>query len=109
MAPNAPNVPGITASDAEIKGKMQMAAIKHAAPSAKQTTPRPVFSAKPIVILSPASGCGHHRAGSMDRGWANSLFSPSPSLEIGARHEATKNHLAGADSACDQHAFGGDV
>ena len=61
MAPNAPNIPGTAASDTEIKGKMQMAAIKLAAPSTKQTTPRPVFSAKPIVILGPASGCGRHR------------------------------------------------
>jgi hypothetical protein len=52
MAPNAPNIPGIAASDAEIKGKMQMAPIKHAAPIPKQTTPRAIFSTKPIVILS---------------------------------------------------------
>ena len=52
MAASAPNVPGIAASDAEIKGKMQLAPIKHAAPIAKQTTPRPIFSAEPIVILS---------------------------------------------------------
>ena len=71
MIPNAPNVPGTAASDTEIKGKMQMAPIKHAAPIAKQTTPRPIFSAEPIVILGPVSGCGHHRAGSMDGRRAN--------------------------------------
>jgi hypothetical protein len=32
---------------------MEMAPIKHAAPTPKQTTPRPTFSADPIVILSP--------------------------------------------------------
>jgi hypothetical protein len=53
IAPNAPNIPGIAASDAEINGKIQMAPIKHAAPIPKQTTPRAVFSAEPIVILSP--------------------------------------------------------
>ena len=51
MAPNAPNVAGIAASDAEIKGNMAMAPIKHAAPMPKQTRARAIFSAKPIVII----------------------------------------------------------
>lgn len=55
MAANAPNSAGIAASDAEIKGKMQTAPIKQAAPIPKQTTPRPVFSTEAIVIPDPPS------------------------------------------------------
>lgn len=69
MAANATNIPGGAAPDAEIKGNMQIATIRHAAPMPKQTTPKAIFSTKPIVIpWPPASVCGHHWAGSMDRG-----------------------------------------
>jgi len=44
----------MAASDAEIKGKVQRAPIKHAAPIAKQTMPKPIFSTKPIVIITPS-------------------------------------------------------
>lgn len=53
VAANTPNIPGAAASDAEIKGNMQTVTIRHAAPMPKQTTPRAIFSTKPIVILSP--------------------------------------------------------
>ena len=53
MAANATNIPGAAAPDAEIKGNMQIATIRHAAPMPKQTTPKAIFSTKPIVILGP--------------------------------------------------------
>jgi hypothetical protein len=53
MAPNAPNIAGIWASDVETKGKLQMAPIKHAAPMPKQTRPRAIFSAIPIIDGPP--------------------------------------------------------
>jgi hypothetical protein len=49
MAPNVPNIAGIWASDAETKNKLQMAPIKDAAPMPKQTMPRAIFSAEPII------------------------------------------------------------
>ena len=66
MAANATNIPGAAAPDAEIKGNMQIARIRHAAPVPKQTTPKAIFSTKPASSLAPASVCGHHWAGSMD-------------------------------------------
>ena len=53
MAANATNIPGAAAPDAEIKGNMQIAPIRHAAPIPKQTTPKAIFSTKPGVILGP--------------------------------------------------------
>ena len=53
MAANATNIPGGAAPDAEIKGNMQIPRIRHAAPIAKQATPKAIFSTKPSVILSP--------------------------------------------------------
>jgi hypothetical protein len=50
MAPNAPKVAGIAASDHAIKGMILIAPIKHAAPIAKQTMPSAIFSPEPIVI-----------------------------------------------------------
>ena len=101
MAPKTPNVAGIAASDAEMKNKTQMAPIKNAAPIPKQTTPRPILSAKPNVILTPRQDaatpgqgqrtvdepiCGHNdyelSRGGHDQALPLSLFSPSPSLEI---------------------------
>ena len=51
MAPTAPNIAGIWASDAETKGTVQMAPITQAAPMATQTTPRPIFSQPTIAGL----------------------------------------------------------
>ena len=53
MAPNAPNIAGMWASDAETKRKLLIAPIKDAAPMTKQTRPRAIFRTKPIVILKP--------------------------------------------------------
>jgi len=51
MAPNAPNIAGMWASEVEIKNKLQTAPIKAAAPMPKQTIPRAIFSAVFIIDL----------------------------------------------------------
>lgn len=52
MAPNAPNIVGIAASDPEIKNDREMAPMTHAAPMAKQTMAKAIFS-QPIIAMAP--------------------------------------------------------
>src|SRR5262249_9882686 len=53
MAPNAPNIAGIWASDAETKSRLQTAPIKDAAPMPKETRPKAAFSATFIDCPRP--------------------------------------------------------
>src|SRR5262245_4469554 len=55
MAPNAPNIAGIWASDAETKSRLQTAPIKDAAPMPKQTRPKATFSATFIDCPRPGN------------------------------------------------------
>src|SRR5262245_16446156 len=51
-APNAPNIAGIYTSDASTKTRLAMAPSKHAAPMAKQTMPKAIFT-QPIIAMAP--------------------------------------------------------
>ena len=50
-APNAPNIAGIAASDPETKNDTEMAPMTHAAPMAKQTMAKAIFS-QPVITMA---------------------------------------------------------